>query len=546
MGNIYTTNSPCTHILWQEGDHQCLFLALENGSMQTIAGRDHILPVGLLGSKVTSTLDDDNEVEEDFEETQEVEFDTQPPMAVPFVEKKRIKKANVDEEQDSDDDLLFDQSQSNDKSATKNQFVDDEADDDDLDGEDVRSINAKDDIDNFDDIIEPPQNDNEAVTPRDAQNDPDAFDDNMDDDDYDDLDLNANNFGSKVAALPEPQAPFAPSSTPLANRRILCWNHHGVITSRERRDMDGAYRTIDFSFTDSATNRPISFRDPYNFIIGTFGEDGGLFASDLTQDDDDDDIPDDDFLNRMSDTTRAIVKKSGRKKNGLKSERATGSNVYFHRFDTFGAISDKDWHLALPEGERALGCATGAGWNAVVTNRRFVRFLSAAGMQGPVIWLKGDPVTVVGSGRLCAAIFHEGNPLMDGTQRLGYALYDGVTGRLIVEGLISAISCGSALSWAGFNSDLSLCVMDKEGMVSMLVVTKMDGSSGSTYRWAPVLDTLGLKKSREDEFWPVSIQGGKFVCVPLKGVKHPDPARRPLTTAFPLRVPLARGNGRRR
>ena len=514
--------------------------------MQTIVGRDHILPVGLLGSKATSTLDDNNEVEEDLEETQEFEFDTQPPMAVSVVEKKRFKKANVDEEQDSDDDLLFDQAQSNDKSATKNQFVDDEADDDDLDGEDVRTINAKDDIDNFDDIIEPPQNDNEAVTPRDAQNDPDAFDDNMDDDDYDDLDLNANNFGSKVAALPEPQAPFAPSSTPLASRRILCWNHHGVITSRERRDMDGAYRTIDFSFTDSATNRPISFRDPYNFIIGTFGEDGGLFASDLTQDDDDDDIPDDDFLNRMSDTTRAIVKKSGRRKNGPNSERATGSNIYFHRFDTFGAISDKDWHLALPEGERALGCATGAGWNAVVTNRRFVRFLSAAGMQGPVIWLKGDPVTVVGSGRLCAAIFHEGNPLMDGTQRLGYALYDGVTGRLIVEGLISAISCGSALSWAGFNSDLSLCVMDKEGMVSMLVVTKMDGSSGSTYRWAPVLDTLGLKKSREDEFWPVSIQGGKFVCVPLKGVKHPDPARRPLTTAFPLRVPLARGNGRRR
>lgn len=546
MGVITTTDSLCTHILWQKGEQECLLLALENGSMQSIAGRECILPTALLNTKAASVSLDNNDAEGDLEETQEAEFDTQPPMDVTITEKNRLKTtAFNNDEQDSDDDLIFDQSQS--KAVAKNQFVADEADEDDTRGADNTNDNTNNDLDVFGDAMESAQNEqnqNDDIATGDVQNNPEQFDNNMDDDDYDDFDVNVSDARNKVAALPEPQAPFAPSSTPIAKRRILCWNKHGSITSRERQEIDGTYRTIDFSFTDSATNRPISFRDPYNFIIGTFGEEGGLFASDLTEDDDD--VLDDYLLNGMSDATRAVVKKSGRKKNGLRSDRATGSNIYFHRFDTFGAMSDKDWHLALPEGERALGCATGSGWNAVVTNRRFLRLFSTAGNQGPVTWLKGDPVTLVGGGRFCAAIFHEGNPLMDGTQKLGYALYDGFTGRLVVEGSVSAMSPGSSLAWAGFSSEFTLCVMDEEGMLSMLVATKMDGAIGTTYRWAPVLDTLGLKKSREDEFWPVSIQGGKMICVPLKGIKYPDPSRRPVTASFSLRVPLAKASGKKR
>ena len=41
--------------------------------------------------------------------------------------------------------------------------------------------------------------------------------------------------------------------------------------------------------------------------------------------------------------------------------------MYFHRFETFGRNADKDWVMALPDGERVLGCATGGGWGAVIT-----------------------------------------------------------------------------------------------------------------------------------------------------------------------------------
>ena len=56
-----------------------------------------------------------------------------------------------------------------------------------------------------------------------------------------------------------------------------------------------------------------------------------------------------------------------RKRGGRRGERSTGSCVYFQRFNTFGPVKNKDWVLTLPEGEKVLGCATGVGWNAVVT-----------------------------------------------------------------------------------------------------------------------------------------------------------------------------------
>ena len=535
--------------------------------MDIIEGRDNIIPnlkTKKRDIKEKAPAEEDNEEEvqdDDISQTQEFEFETQPIDANADEEeaakpKKRLQKvATSDTMEDSDDDL-FDQEDQNNNISAKNQFVADEAEDD----HDVDNLN--DDISGGDNDRLGRAKDDRGVHFDDNTPAGDDFGDDDDDDD-DDLDLmDENGHGQdsnlhyssrmpqQIASLPEPQAPFAPSSTPLemGRRRILCWNQHGVITARP---VDGSQRVIDFSFVDSASRRPVSFRDPYNFIVGTIGEEGGLFASDLMEDlDDDEDDIEDDLLQgmTMSAATKAVVKKSGRMMNGGKKDRATGSNIYFHRFDTFGSVKEKDWHLSLPEGERAVGCASGEGWNAVVTSRRFLRMFSTGGMQGPVIWLKGDLVTVVGRGRFLAIIYHEANPLMDGTQKLGYALYDGVNSRLIVEGSVSAISPGSSLMWAGFANDLSLCIMDQDGMVSMLVASKMGGldSSHFNYKWVPMLDTLGFKKSREDHFWPVSIQDAKFICVPLKGVKHPDATRRPLTTSFTMRVPLARGAGGRR
>ena len=183
-------------------------------------------------------------------------------------------------------------------------------------------------------------------------------------------------------------------------------------------------------------------------------------------------------------------------------------------------------------------------------SRRFLRLFTISGLQGPIIWVPGAPVTVVGRGRFVAVFYHRSvTPAQDGTQLLGYTVYDGLTGATVASGEVSGMSPGSSLNWAGFSDKCVLSVMDSDGMLSMLA--RYPGTNGtdnapSSYsnsnngNWMPLLDTVGLKKSTHDTYWPVEVHGGKLVCVLLRGGKeYPDAGRRPVTTTLPLRIPLA-------
>ena len=129
--------------------------------------------------------------------------------------------------------------------------------------------------------------------------------------------------------------------------------------------------------------------------------------------------------------------------------------------------------------------------------------------------------------------------MQDGTQMLGYTIFDGLTGATVSSGEVSAISAGASLNWAGFTDTSSLTVMDSDGMLSMLA--RYPGSNNANNgNWMPMLDTVGLKKATSDIFWPVEVHGGKLVCVPLRnGRDHPDATRRPVTTTLNLRMPVA-------
>ena len=499
--SIATNESICTSIRWMLGSdgNDVLFLGLASGKMITISKRDAIIPSKEKDDVGTKAEGKVNE----FTKENESNFDTEPPSDTN--RSVRLKNSRIQDDNDSDDEL------GEESSKKKNPFVADEADEDDFEDNDK-------DIDTFDDVI--------ASVEHSGQNDMNTSEQMSQDHDDVDAEFDVDGYDNDVdgepaqSSIPEAQPPFAPSSTPWGARRILCWNSVGVITSIERDGIEGAYRTIDISFTDTVSNRPVSFKDNFDFIVGTLGEEGALFASDL--------------FDGEHDLDESGIRKVGKLKD-------TGSHIYFHRFNTFGSVKDKDWYIALPVGERAVGCATGVGWNAVVTNRQFMRFFSASGNQGPIVCIKGDPVTLVGGGRFAAVFYHECNPLIDGTQRLGYTIFDGITGAQINEGSVSAISKGHSLTWVGFDDKQSLCVMDSDGMLSMLFSS---GSGLSSMSWMPILDTATLKKSASDTYWPVSVQDGKFVCVPLKGKDtHPDVIRRPLTTSLSAKIPIARGGG---
>eukprot|EP00547_Thalassionema_nitzschioides_P004411 CAMPEP_0194201468 /NCGR_PEP_ID=MMETSP0156-20130528/1724_1 /TAXON_ID=33649 /ORGANISM="Thalassionema nitzschioides, Strain L26-B" /LENGTH=1030 /DNA_ID=CAMNT_0038926659 /DNA_START=107 /DNA_END=3196 /DNA_ORIENTATION=- len=361
---------------------------------------------------------------------------------------------------------------------------------------------------------------------------------------------NLENFDARKNSVPimnevKPQAPFAPSSTPLdLTRRIMCWNHVGTITSH-RNDEVTIRNTIDVVFTDAAFRRPITFTDNMDFIIGSMGDDGAFFATDIERENDagiEDDIDEVVEGLNISDTTKAALRNQ-KKRMKTDSGKASGSSLYFHRFETFGNLNNKDWVITLPDGELAVGCACGEGWSACITNRRFLRIFSSGGNQGPVVWLDGEPVTIVGRLNSIAVFYHDNLPLSDGTQKLAYKIYDGISIEEIASGSLSCISSRSSLSWAGFSKEGSLMVMDSDGMLSILGVAKTKNDNSFSWNWSPILDTVGLRKSVDDTFWPITVQDGKLICVPLKGGNNfPDATRRPVTTALNLRMPLANGS----
>lgn len=326
-----------THMVWNETDRQqVLSMACANGTLLNIEGRDKIVPneTSANNNKMAQANHNDNNTNMGKEQED-------PPQLASAPGRKRIVKSQVDNT-DSEDDVDFGDEKAATSSATKKavSFVADEAEEDN-DEEDEPSAREK-------------EQENDVVSAREDHND-----DLVDDDDFD---FHRTTPLTPISPLPDPQPPFAPSATPLDQaRRIMCWNQIGTITYL--RDDDGMTRnTVDIDFSDSATRRPVSFTDNMNFILGSIGEDGAIFASDLT-DDDHDDADEFDGLN-ISKRTKDLVRRSQSKRDGMKS---TGSNVYFHRFETFGLLRDKDWLLTLPDGERAVGCACGEGWAAVIT-----------------------------------------------------------------------------------------------------------------------------------------------------------------------------------
>lgn len=312
-------------------------MACANGMLRSIEGREKII----IQQEEANVSE---ETQEDTVTTQN-KFETQPIL------KKPAKETSIDDN-DSDDDVDFTSNTAK-KSVS---FVADEAEEDDDDADTVEMTRKEGEAPNT-----------ENTETRDDQDD-EQF---MGADDYGDDFGGYEERRSTSAPLPEPQPPFAPSATPLdLRRRIMCWNQIGTI-SYQRDDEGGTRNTVDIDFTEAATRRPISFSDNMDFILGSLGEDGAIFASDLTGDDDEDEDDEDgkmvDGLN-MSERTKKLLKRSlKRRMHKGDGRQPTGSKVYFHRFETFGAPRDKDWLLTLPDGERVIGCACGEGWSAVVT-----------------------------------------------------------------------------------------------------------------------------------------------------------------------------------
>jgi len=141
----------------------------------------------------------------------------------------------------------------------------------------------------------------------------------------------------------------------------------GVVTLHDDDAAGGdSNNLVDIAFHETAGlvaggRRPVTFTDNLGFIVGTLGEEGGMFATDLAENDDDDYYGgenEDDFagLGVMSAIARKAMRRSRKAKRKAGGGGARGSSVYFYRFETFGRNADMDWVMALPNVD-----ATGEG-----------------------------------------------------------------------------------------------------------------------------------------------------------------------------------------
>mmetsp|Transcript_10364 Transcript_10364/g.21332 ORF Transcript_10364/g.21332 Transcript_10364/m.21332 type:complete len:999 (-) Transcript_10364:60-3056(-) len=351
--------------------------------------------------------------------------------------------------------------------------------------------------------------------------------------------LDLQTLQSMVASTKQP--PFQVSSTPIffddSGRapRILQWNHVGCVTSVS----NGRTSSYDVQFRDSGTRRNVAFSHETDFIVGTLCDRGALMASDVLEDEIEEEIEEEieqaggEVSERVKESMKRDKINADRKR---REGRSTGSTVHFHKFDTFGPTSTKDWTITLPGGERVLTAAAGegaGGFCAVATTSRFLRTFTLNGVQTEIFWIPGDVVTTVARDRFLAVVYHGDGLAVSAGQNLLFKVYDMNTREVVQQGQLGCIAGDGKLMWSGFSDSLQLCVMGTDGYVS--------GLTGKG-EWFPMLDTMALKKSREDKFWPVSVNSGKFVVVPLKGGnENPEVLRRQVTSALQVRIPIARG-----
>ncbi len=344
----FQLKSPATDLCLQRhsGDKVSLFSACANGSLEVFDVTSYVRHM----DGGASEMDEIVQTEADTNDLNVNEQPTESPESSENLSKtlnQRSNGMNTNFSDDSDDDDSINPS----SKKRKNVHFMDEAEEDDSDNLDLHKPDS-------------------TVAPTSSVQGA-RFEEYSDDEDG----ISVSDHGhfskqSRSADVVKPQPAFSPSSTPLdLTRRFLCWNHIGSATLLQG---DDNRNIIDIYFADSAFKRPISFTDNINFIIGSIGESGGIFASDTKEDDDILDGEEIDGLDdfNMSERTKQAVLRD-RRKRSKKSDalKPTGSSIFFYRFQTSKLVNrkNKDWHLILPDGERVLGASCGDGWAAAVT-----------------------------------------------------------------------------------------------------------------------------------------------------------------------------------
>ena len=354
----------------------------------------------------------------------------------------------------------------------------------------------------------------------------------------------------QLSSLIVRQAAFQPGSTVANtnNSRYLAWNSIGVITSHS----DQGVSSIEIDFADMKFHRKIRFTDHYGLSLGSLSLCGALFASPGVTSSDARENTSDPYDHRAENApskseapvteVRSILAKTleeaERNEEGPKEEKEEDegerSVLFFKPFH--GLLSNAEWQMRLPSGERAMSVACGSSFCAVATNRRLLRVLRPDGTQEVPVLLGGPIVAMVGGGNLLFLTFHEQEPAINGTQNIGFVFYEvchqGSENCLdeIVHGRLP-VPCyeKDPLKWVGI-ADKSMGQMpvfaDCTGHVYGLSVY-------AKWCWVPLLN-------ESKPFWPVAVTTDSLMAVMLGNGSENGPrvVPRPVLGTIAVKMPM--------
>ncbi|ESN97554.1 hypothetical protein HELRODRAFT_193239 [Helobdella robusta] len=205
------------------------------------------------------------------------------------------------------------------------------------------------------------------------------------------------------------QKPFIPTSCPKGLvSRFMVWNEIGRVQQYTNFEDESGERTINAEFHDSSIHHTIHIdNSTHNFNMAALNEEALLLASE--------------------------------------AQEATASQLLCMHFSTWD--TNKEWSMAMPDGESIVGMCLGERWLAVATNVRLVRVYSVGGVQKEVFSLTGPLVTMVGCLDLLAVIYHEAMGI-PGDQCMSFMLLSTSKMRLLASGRLPLTS-KSTVAWAG-------------------------------------------------------------------------------------------------
>ncbi|CED83500.1 WD40 repeat protein [Phaffia rhodozyma] len=313
----------------------------------------------------------------------------------------------------------------------------------------------------------------------------------------------------EIVSVAKSQPAFQPGSTASrGKKRYLAFNMVGAIDITDQE----THNVVNVEFHDTSRRRGFHFQDHIKYDLAALGEKGAVFAS-------------------TPDSVNPI------------------STLHYRLFDTWSSTSS-EWTHDLPKSERVVAVAVGGrsssdvkssrqddttGMVVAATSKGYLRFFSGSGVQR-YIWMLGEEVVSMTAGQQELLVVHrEGGTSLDGCQNLRFTLVNLESFDIIQEGRLP-LPKSTTLKWIGFSDVGNPLIYDSRGIISVLDRFRRPHQA----RWVPALDTnlLARKEGKDESYWAVGVQDGKFMAVILKGRVTSPYFPRPLISDLDMNIPL--------